>query len=50
MKVRRDMLPVTARNGSIYETFDGQPITVVALAEDTASSTSIIRVPESTSS
>jgi FKBP-type peptidyl-prolyl cis-trans isomerase 2 len=36
MKIRRDMLPTTARNGSIYATADGQPITVVALAEDTA--------------
>ena len=36
MKIRRDMLPTTARNGSIYAMSDGQPITVVALAEDTA--------------
>ena len=36
MKIRRDMLPVTARTGSIYALADGQPITVVALAEDTA--------------
>lgn len=36
MKIRRDLLPPTARTGSIYEVFGGQPITVVALAEDTA--------------
>lgn len=36
MKIRRDRLPATARNGSIYATIDGQPITVVALADDTA--------------
>lgn len=36
MEIRRDMLPPTARTGSIYQVFDGQPITVVALAGDTA--------------
>ena len=36
MEVRRDMLPPTARTGSIYELFDGQPMTVVALEEQRA--------------
>jgi FKBP-type peptidyl-prolyl cis-trans isomerase 2 len=36
MEIRRDMLPPTARTGSIYQIFDGAPITVVALAGDTA--------------
>ncbi len=36
MEVRRDMLPPTVRSGSIYQLLDGQPITIVALAENTA--------------
>ena len=36
LEVRRDMLPPTARTGSIYQVFDGQPMTVVALADDRA--------------
>jgi FKBP-type peptidyl-prolyl cis-trans isomerase 2 len=36
IEIRRDMLPPTARTGSIYQTSDGQPITVVSLADDTA--------------
>ena len=36
IKIRRDMLPPTAGPGSIYQASDGQPITVVALSEDTA--------------
>jgi FKBP-type peptidyl-prolyl cis-trans isomerase 2 len=36
IEIRRDMLPPTARTGSIYQIFDGQPMTVVALADDRA--------------
>jgi FKBP-type peptidyl-prolyl cis-trans isomerase SlyD len=36
MEIRRDMLPPTVRTGSIYQLLDGQPITIVALADNTA--------------